>query len=303
MAETRAKRARSALRSPPTTTQAEKRRCVSSFDGDTAPSPPPPPPLGRAAGPAAPAPAIQPVVANDDGDSDFDDGGTTAVTAQADGVAPPPPPPAGVPRLVPAGRLVVAHRRTQRATLAARFPGCAVLDVTSKGPAPWVRFSPFYPIGGSDSSRGGGIAVPTDPGVVSVSVEGIWQALKVFANEGPDASKLRIATMAGLKRGASKARGRVLGHSPRLAVQPGDKLLAYVDARRRIYLPAYREQLERLAPELEQVRRMAIDAAQTVVLLDFETNTDVADTTRPLSHAGLIKVFLETGELPLISPN
>src|SRR5438445_5621679 len=60
----------------------------------------------------------------------------------------------------------------RRKGIEARYPGAAVVDVTSRGPEPWVRFSPFYPHGG--------IPVPYSPGVESESVEGIWQALKVF---------------------------------------------------------------------------------------------------------------------------
>jgi len=39
----------------------------------------------------------------------------------------------------------VANRRRSAAWLAATFPGARVIDVTSKGPQPWVRMSPFFP--------------------------------------------------------------------------------------------------------------------------------------------------------------
>ncbi|WP_374223344.1 hypothetical protein [Streptomyces sp. F63] len=58
------------------------------------------------------------------------------------------------------------------ASLTAAFPGAEVIDVTSRAPEPWVRLSPFYPHGG--------IPVPYCDDVTSESVEGIWQALKVF---------------------------------------------------------------------------------------------------------------------------
>jgi hypothetical protein len=41
----------------------------------------------------------------------------------------------------------IASRRASQATLMARFPGAALIDVTSRGDEPWVRFSPFYPHG------------------------------------------------------------------------------------------------------------------------------------------------------------
>jgi hypothetical protein len=65
-----------------------------------------------------------------------------------------------------------------------------LIDVTSRGSEPWVRLSPFYPHGG--------IPVPFTPGVVSASVEGIWQALKVFERTDVDRRKLDVTTMTGL---------------------------------------------------------------------------------------------------------
>ena len=35
----------------------------------------------------------------------------------------------------------IASRRASQAALLARFPGAALIDVTSRGDAPWVRFS------------------------------------------------------------------------------------------------------------------------------------------------------------------
>ena len=52
-------------------------------------------------------------------------------------------------------------------------PDAAIIDVTSRGIEPWVRFSPFYPHGG--------IPIPNSPSVSAQSVEGLWQGLKVFA--------------------------------------------------------------------------------------------------------------------------
>jgi hypothetical protein len=45
-----------------------------------------------------------------------------------------------------------------------------------------------------------------------------------------------------------------------------------------------------LQPELAELRRLA--AAGDVVLLDFATNTDVDDRSKPLSHAGLVMHYL-----------
>jgi hypothetical protein len=177
--------------------------------------------------------------------------------------------------------ITIDSRRKKPETLAALHPDALILDVTSRGPQPWVRFSPFYPHGG--------IPVPMMQDRRAQSVEGIWQGLKVFENEGVDASKLDNQTMRSLKRAASSRRGRVLGHRPGLL---GRGLLSYADARRQIYLPAYRWVLEnRLTTEL------ALLAAERrpVVLLDYELNCELDDLSRPLSHAGLIARYLAGG--------
>jgi hypothetical protein len=69
-------------------------------------------------------------------------------------------------------------------------------------------------------------------------------------------------------------------------------LLDYRDARSRIYLPACRWVLEnRLAAEVNRPRdRMA---KTQPVLLDSESNGKVDDLSRPLSHAALIRLYLE----------
>ncbi|HEX4607104.1 MAG TPA: hypothetical protein VH092_02780 [Urbifossiella sp.] len=159
-----------------------------------------------------------------------------------------------------------------------------VLDVTSKGADPWVRFSPFYPHGG--------IPIPNTPDQTAVSVEGLWQGLKVFEAEDIDPAKWAVRTMRGIKR-SGRRRGAVRGH--RYGVG-SHTLLGYREARYRIYLPAYRWVLEhRLAAEVGQLRESL--AARTVVLLDYETNGDVDDLSAPLSHAALVKKYAE-GEWP-----
>jgi len=40
-------------------------------------------------------------------------------------------------------------------------------------------------------------------------------------------------------------------------------------------------------------RGIGVTHANIVVLLDYETNYDINGVTRPLSHAGLIKLYIE----------
>lgn len=170
-------------------------------------------------------------------------------------------------------------KRRPLTKLAKLHPGATILDLTSKADAPWVRFSPFFPHGG--------IPLPFSPGTTTSSVEGGWQALKVFESADVDASKLRITDMSGLKRTVAR-HGRCLGHREGLH---GTRLLGYVEARKAIYLPLYHYVLdERLQPELARLRELA--ERGPLVLLDYETNADVDDPSKPLSHAGLVIAWL-----------
>ncbi|HEY0755377.1 MAG TPA: hypothetical protein VGD98_15565 [Ktedonobacteraceae bacterium] len=181
--------------------------------------------------------------------------------------------------------IIIRNRRSALATIQQQYPEAEICDVTSRGPQPWVRFSPFYPHGT--------IPVPFSPERVSASVEGIWQGLKVFALADVDPTRFTVTTMKNLKR-TVHTYGNVLGH--RQGVN-GERLLAYAEARQTIYLPAYYWVLEHcLQDALAELR--AWEKKQTVVLLDYETNCDLADLNRPLSHAGLVKRYLG-GDWPL----
>jgi hypothetical protein len=119
-------------------------------------------------------------------------------------------------------------------------------------------------------------------------VEGIWQGLKVFELADVDRAKFAITNMKNIKR-STRSLGQVRGH--RKGIE-GETLLGYLDARLEIYLPSYRWVLEHaLQGELTQLRQLAQE--QIVILLDYETNCDLHDLHRPLSHAGLIKCYLE----------
>lgn len=181
--------------------------------------------------------------------------------------------------------LVVESRRRKLATIEKRWPGATIIDVTSKGGEPWVRFSPFYPHGG--------IPIPNSPGQFAQSVEGLWQGLKVFEHEDIDSRRWAVTNMSGIKR-SRKSRGAVLGH--RFGI--GSKiLLGYREARYAIYLPAYKWVLDnRLGPQVEELRRQSSE--RSVILLDYETNGSIDNLAHPLSHATLIRSYIE-GTWPL----
>lgn len=167
--------------------------------------------------------------------------------------------------------------------------GYTVLDLTSGSKDEFVRFSPFF--------VHGGIPVPYVPGSVSGTVEGVWQGLKVFANEGVDTSKFlgrQGDVRKDLKRGKSGKRGEVIGHHGGGKIDgSGDQtLLSYVEARHQIYIPTYRWVLKnRLQREveglLERLRR-----GEKFVFLDYFVNEDATDPKNRLSHAGVLKKYL-----------
>lgn len=185
----------------------------------------------------------------------------------------------------------IAHHATKPASIEKKYPGATTVDVTSKGPQPWVRFSPFYPLGG--------IPVPFTPGRTSESVEGIWQGLKVFESADIDLNMLTNRTMRNLKR-TQRRFGPTLGHRAGL---DGQALLPYLQARADIYLPSYRWVLNhKLQSELAGLRTLA--QAGPLVLLDYETNTDPMNPAKPLSHAALVRAYLldEWPEMTEVTP-
>ncbi|CAM2007988.1 DUF6939 family protein [Acanthopleuribacter pedis] len=175
--------------------------------------------------------------------------------------------------------LILESRRKKPETLQRLYPDAVLIDVTSKGPLPWQKFSPFFPHGD--------IPVPFSSGITAASVEGVWQGLKVFEGTGIDRAKFDVTTMKGLKRTVRKF-GPVLGHQKGV---DGKEHLDYISARKTIYLPMYHWVLEnKLQAECNKLRRLA--AQHTVLLLDYETNADLEDPRKPLSHASLIIAYL-----------
>ena len=175
--------------------------------------------------------------------------------------------------------IVIESKKKTLESLKAQYPDAMIIDVTSKSQDEFVKFSPFYP--------NGGIPVPfTDD--IAVSVEGIWQGLKVFEYADVDTSFFSKRDMKNLKRTVKKY-GPCLGH--RKGVH-GEELLGYIEARKLIYLPSYKWVLENKLKKLVTAIRI-ISKNKPVVLLDYNTNPDVNNSKKPLSHASLIKAYIE----------
>lgn len=174
----------------------------------------------------------------------------------------------------------VVSRRKKRLTIERDFPDALILDVTSKAESPWIKFSPFYPHGG--------IPVPYAAEVFAESVEGVWQGLKVFDNHGVDQTKFNVTGMKGIKRTCRKY-GNVLGHKKGVN---SSELIPYIEARYEIYLPCYHFVLKNYLVNEIQFLRDKVNDGSKLVLLDYETNCDISDPSRPLSHAALIRSYI-----------
>ena len=171
--------------------------------------------------------------------------------------------------------IYVESKRRKRENILKLYPDAKIIDVTSNSDSEFRQLSPFYPIGG--------IPVPGMEGETALCVEGIWQGLKVFEHYNYDKHYFTISTK-NIKRTVRKF-GRVRGH-----FYKGD-LLSYVDARKRIYLPAYKFVLEgRMKPLVDKLRELAKE--NVLVLLDYTTNDSILNPKKPLSHAAVIKAAI-----------
>ena len=110
----------------------------------------------------------------------------------------------------------------------------------------------------------------------------------MFEHCDVDTSLFTNTTMRGLKRTVRRF-GRPLGH--RKGVH-GTELLGYIEARKLIYIPTYRWVLENKVQAIIDRLREATET-KTIILLDYDTNADVENAAKPLSHASLIKAYVE----------
>lgn len=176
--------------------------------------------------------------------------------------------------------IIIESKRKKPATILKKYPDAILADVTSGAKDGLRKLSPFYPHGG--------IPVPFSEGYTATCVEAIWQGLKVFEGADVDISLFQNDTMKGLKRTVRRF-GKPLGH--RKGVN-GTELLSYIEARKHIYIPIYKWVLEnKVADIIERLREAS--KTKTIVLLDYDTNADVENAKKPLSHASLIKAYAE----------
>jgi hypothetical protein len=126
--------------------------------------------------------------------------------------------------------------------------------------------------------------------VGAVSVEALWQGCKLL----PDQTTPDVAILHGewRKNKGKRPVGAYAGPNNPLITTPGE-------ARRKIYVPAFRKLIE-FYLNIEEVRQR-IDAARKhdgpVYLRDHDTGRGI-DRNGPMSHAWLFAMWLNTGVWP-----
>lgn len=183
--------------------------------------------------------------------------------------------------------IYIENKKRKLERIKAQYPDADILDITSSSNLTYAKLlSPFYPHGN--------IPIPFTPNAYAMCVEGIWQGLKVFESCDIDTSLFYNNTMRHLKR-TVRHFGRPLGHRRGIF---GTELLSYFEARMQIYLPSYKWVLDNVPRVNALVGRIAERAKEhDIVFLDYNTNDDYRDLSSPMSHAGLVKLYIE-GKYP-----
>lgn len=179
--------------------------------------------------------------------------------------------------------IYVVNKKRKLENVKEEFPNAVILDITSTSDMRYAQIlSPFYPHMN--------IPIPFTDGLTATCVEAVWQGLKVFEGADVDFATFRNNTMRDLKRTVRKY-GMPKGHRKGAY---GTELLGYFDARMLIYLPTYKWVLDNISEVHRVVERIREQSKiQDIVFLDYNTNIDFRDVSKPLSHAGLVKLYIE----------
>lgn len=178
--------------------------------------------------------------------------------------------------------IYVENKRRKLERIEAQHPNAVILDITSKSQYAKI-LSPFYPHYN--------IPIPLDShGLTATCVEAIWQGLKVFESEGVSFDTFKNDKMLNIKR-TSRKLGKLKGH---LNGAYGSELLGYFDARMMIYIPTYKWILENIPTVKDIIQKITQQSLkQDIVFLDYNTNIDFKNISSPMSHAGLVKLYIE----------
>ena len=183
--------------------------------------------------------------------------------------------------------IYIENKKKKLEKIKEEYPNAIILDITSSSETRYAKIlSPFYPHGN--------IPIPFTEGLKATCVEAVWQGLKVFENAGVDFTTFKNDTMRDLKRTVRKY-GMPKGHSKGAYSK---ELLGYFEARMLIYLPTYKWVLDNVPKVHDVIEKIkAQSKIKDIVLLDYNTNIDFRDVSKPLSHAGLVKLYID-GKYP-----
>lgn len=182
--------------------------------------------------------------------------------------------------------IYIENKKKELEKIKGDHPNAEIYDVTSTSEE-YAVLSPFYPHGD--------IPIPFSDGMYATCVESIWQGLKVFQNVDIDMSTFENHSGKGIKRTIRRF-GKPLGH--RKGVN-GSEILNYFDARMLIYIPSYKWVLDNIPTVKKLIHKITERLKLSdIVLLDYNTNYNFRDIFEPLSHAALIKLYIE-GNYPL----
>ena len=149
--------------------------------------------------------------------------------------------------------IYVVNKKRKEENILRDYPGAIILDITSKSSYA-QKLSPFYPHGN--------IPIPFSNGATAMSVEGIWQGLKVFEHEDVCMDSFTNDTMRNLKRTVRRL-GYPKGHRKGIY---GTELLDYISARILIYLPSYEWVLENV-PDVRNIVDKILSCLTTTRIL------------------------------------
>lgn len=183
--------------------------------------------------------------------------------------------------------IYIENKKRKIERIQAEYPNAIILDITSASEKQYAKWlSPFFPHYN--------IPIPFTDGLKATCVEAVWQGLKVFEGQDVDFKTFKNDTMKDLKRTVRKY-GKPLGHRKGAY---GKELLNYFEARMLIYLPTYKWVLDNVKCVHEVIEKIKSKSQeQDIVFLDYNTNIDFRDISKPLSHAGLVKLYIE-GQYP-----
>lgn len=168
--------------------------------------------------------------------------------------------------------MIILESKRNAAMILRKYPNALVKDMSERH-----KLSPFYPHKG--------IRVPFTDGYSGISVAAIWNSLMVFEDVDVDI-EFRNVEIETLKR---EHYGRFIGFRQGYF---NNYIMDVVEARKKILIPIYRWMLEqKVFPVIQKLREIMLQ--RDIVLLDDSVNCDIGNINHPLSHAWLIKSYVE----------